>query len=50
MMEALLVLLSVRELHNAQNHLLSDSTISGFKNLEKLKEFGRINLWRQWDC
>ena len=34
MMEVSLVL-SVRQLHDAQNHLLSDSKISGFKNLEK---------------
>ena len=26
---------SVRQLHDGQNHLLSDSRISGFKNLEK---------------
>ena len=34
MMEVSLVL-SVRQLHDGQNHLLSDSKISGFKNLEK---------------
>ena len=34
MMEVSLVL-SVRELHDRQNHLLSDSKISGSKNLEK---------------
>ena len=33
-MEVSLVL-SVRQLHDGQNHLLSDSKISGFKNLEK---------------
>ena len=27
--------LSVRQLHDGQNHLLSESKISGFKNLEK---------------
>ena len=27
--------LSVRQLHDGQNHLLSNSKISGFKNLEK---------------
>ena len=53
MMEVSLVL-SVRQLHDVQNHLLSDSKISGFKNLEKEELiFGgkrRINIWRQWDC
>ena len=34
MMDVSLVL-SVRQLHDAQNHLLSESKISGFKNLEK---------------
>ena len=34
MIEVSLVL-SVRQLHDGQNHLLSDSKISGFKNLEK---------------
>ena len=34
MMEVSLVL-SVRQLHDGQNHLLSDSKISGFKNLKK---------------
>ena len=34
MMELSLVL-SVRQLHNGQNHLISDSKISGFKNLER---------------
>ena len=34
MMEVSLVL-SVRQLNDEQNHLLSDSKISGFKNLEK---------------
>ena len=34
MMEVSLVL-SVRQLHEGQNHLLSDSKISGFENLEK---------------
>ena len=34
MMEVSLVL-SVRQLHNGQNHLFSDSKISGFKNLER---------------
>ena len=34
MMEVFLVL-SVRQLHNGQNHLFSDSKISGFKNLER---------------
>ena len=34
MMEVSLVF-SVRQLHDGQNHLLSDSKISGFKNLEK---------------
>ena len=34
MMEVCLVL-SVRQLHDGQNHLLSNSKISGFKNLEK---------------
>ena len=34
MMEVSLVL-SVRQLHDGQNHLLSESKISGFKNLEK---------------
>ena len=33
MMEVSLVL-SVRQLHDGQNHLLSDSNISGFKKLE----------------
>ena len=33
-MEVSLVL-SVRQLHEGQNHLLSDSNISGFKNLAK---------------
>ena len=33
-MEVFLVL-SVRQLHDGQNHLLSDSKISGFKNLKK---------------
>ena len=27
--------LSIRQLHDGQNHLLSESKISGFKNLEK---------------
>ena len=36
MMELLLVL-SVRQLHNGQNHLFSDSKISAFKNLERQK-------------
>ena len=34
MMEVSLVL-SVRQLHDGQNHLFSDSKISGFKNLER---------------
>ena len=34
MMDVSLVL-SVRELHDEQNHLLSESKISSFKNLEK---------------
>ena len=34
MMEVSLVL-SVRQLHEGQNHLFSDSKISGFKNLER---------------
>ena len=34
MIEVSLVLF-VRQLHDRQNHLLSNSTISGFKNLEK---------------
>ena len=34
MMEVYLVR-SVRQLHNRQNHLFSDSKISGFKNLER---------------
>ena len=34
MMDVSLVL-SVRQLHDGQNHLLSDSKISGFQNLEK---------------
>ena len=34
MMEVSLVL-SARQLHNGQNHLFSDSKISGFKNLER---------------
>ena len=34
MMEVSLVL-SVRQLHDGQNHLSSDSKISGFKNLER---------------
>ena len=34
MMEVSLVL-SVRQLHNGQNHLFCDSKISGFKNLER---------------
>ena len=34
MMEVSLVL-AVRQLHDGQNHLLSESKISGFKNLEK---------------
>ena len=34
MMEVSLVL-SVRQLHDGQNHLLSESKISGFKSLEK---------------
>ena len=34
MMEVSLVL-SVRQLHNGQNHLFSGSKISGFKNLER---------------
>ena len=34
MMEVSLVL-SVRQLHNGQNHLCSDSKISSFKNLER---------------
>ena len=34
MMDASQVL-SVRQLHDGQNHLLSESKISGFKNLEK---------------
>ena len=34
MMEVSLVL-SVRQLHDGQNHLLSDSKILGFKNLER---------------
>ena len=34
MMEVSLVL-SVRQLHESQNLLLSDSKMSGFKNLEK---------------
>ena len=29
------LLLSVRQLHNGQNHLFSDSKISGFKNLKR---------------
>ena len=36
MMEISLVLL-LRQLHDGQNHLISDSKISGFKNLEKEK-------------
>ena len=42
MMEVSLVL-SVRQLHNGQNHLLSDSKIPGFQKFGK----GRINIWRQ---
>ena len=34
MMEVFLVL-SLRHLHDGQNHLFSDSKISGFKNLER---------------
>ena len=34
MMEISLVL-SVRQLHDGQNHLFFDSKISGFKNLER---------------
>ena len=34
MIEVSLVL-SVRQLHDGQNHLFSDSKISGFKNLER---------------
>ena len=34
MMEVSLVI-SVRQLHDGQNHLFSDSKISGFKNLER---------------
>ena len=34
MMEVSLVL-SVRQLHDGQNHLFSDSKFSGFKNLER---------------
>ena len=34
MMEVSLVL-SVRQWHDGQNHLLSDSKVSGFRNLEK---------------
>ena len=34
MMEVFLVLY-VRQLHDGQNHLFSDSKISGFKNLER---------------
>ena len=29
------VVLSVRQLHDGQNHLFSDSKILGFKNLER---------------
>ena len=42
MMEVSLVL-SVRQLHNGQNHLLSDSKIPGFQKFGKR----RINIWRQ---
>ena len=34
MMEVSLVL-AVKQLHDGQNHLFSDSKISGFKNLER---------------
>ena len=42
MMEVSLVL-SVRQLHDGQNHLLSYSKISGFKNLEKEELIFRDN-------
>ena len=42
MMEVSLVL-SVRQLHDGQIHLLSDSKILGFKNLEKEKLMFRDN-------
>ena len=42
MMEVSLVL-SVRQLHNGQNHLLFDSKIPGFQKFGKR----RINIWRQ---
>ena len=42
MMEVSLVL-SVRQLHDGQNHLFSDSKISGFKNLEREELIFRDN-------
>ena len=45
MMEVSLVL-SVRQLHDAQNHLLSESKISGFKNLEKEELLGDNGIVR----
>ena len=41
-MEVSLVL-SVRQLHDGQNHLFSDSKISGFKNLEREELMFRDN-------
>ena len=45
MMEVSLVL-SIRQLHDGQNHLLSEFEISRFKNLEKEE----LIIRRQWDC
>ena len=45
MMDVSLVL-SVRQLHDGQKHLLSNSRMSRLKNLEKKG----INMWKQWDC
>ena len=42
MMEVSLVL-SVRQLHNGQNHLFSESKISGFKKLEREELIFRDN-------
>ena len=48
MMEVSLVL-SVRQLHDGQKHLLSDSKISGFKNLEKNLIFGDSGIARMFN-
>ena len=45
MMEVCLEI-SVRQLHDGQNHLFSNSKISGFNKFGKT----RINTWRQWNC